>query len=137
MPIILRHQLLLLYNFCIAEVLEAQSRALNAEHSNLRDKLNVETIVQFLNSKFLLTPDEMYTLTDTSRPLGKRVDFIVEILPRKGSKWWEKFLQCLTESHTRPGLGAHKELAELLNHQLNQQLKYEVSSYTLSLAQHL
>ena len=85
-------------------------------------------MIQFLNSESLLTSDEAYRLTDTSLPLGKKVDFLIGILPRKGSDWWDKFLRCLDESSTRPGLGVHKELANRLRAQLNRQLKkYEVS----------
>ena len=106
----------------------AQRNALNAEHSNIRSSLNVESMVQFLNSESLLTPDETYKLTDTSQPLGKKIDFLVSILPRKGSDWWDKLLCCLDESSTRPGLGVHKELANRLRDQLKRQLKkYEVS----------
>ena len=110
-----------------AGLLAAQRDALNAEHSNIRSSFNVETMVQFLNSESLLTSDEAYRLTDTSLPLGKKVDFLIGILPRKGSDWWDKFLRCLDKSSTRPGLGAHKELANRLRAQMNQQLKkYEV-----------
>ena len=85
-------------------------------------------MVQFLNSKSLLTSDESYWLMDTSRPWGKRVDFLVEILPRKESNWWDKFLWCLDESSTRPGLAVHKQLANQLRDQLNQKMrKYEVN----------
>ena len=85
-------------------------------------------MVYFLNSKSLLTPDESYRLMDKSQPYGTRIDFLVEILPRKESDWWEKFLQCLDESSAKSGLGVHKELANLLKNQFNHQLKkYEVS----------
>ena len=85
-------------------------------------------MVQFLNSKSLLTSDETYRLADTSQPLGKKVDFLVGILPRKESDWWDKFLHCLDESSARPGLGVHKEIADRLRDQLNRQVKkYEVS----------
>ena len=82
----------------------------------------------FLNSKSLLTSDENYRITDKNQPYGTRIDFLVEILPRKESDWWDKFLQCLVESSARPGLGVHKELANLLKDQFDHQLKqYEVS----------
>ena len=88
-------------------------------------------MVQFLNSKSLLTSDESYWLMDTNRPWGKRVDFLVEILPRKERNWWDKFLWCLDESSARPGLAVHKELANQLRDQLNQQtIKYEVNTIT-------
>ena len=85
----------------------------------------------FLNSKSLLTTDETYRLMDKSQPYGTRIDFLVEILPRKESDWWDKFLQCLNESSDRPGLGVHKELVKLLKNQFDHQLrKYEVRIYT-------
>ena len=111
-------------------LLAAQRSALNAEHSNIRGSLNVESMVQFLNSESLLTSDETYKLMNTSQPLGEKVDFLVCILPRKGSGWWDKFLHCLDESSTRPGLGVHKELANQLRDQLKRQKKtHEVSMY--------
>lgn len=109
-------------------LLTAQADALNAEHSSIRDSLNIDEILSFLNAKSLLTPDEQYRLRDTNQPWGKRIDFLIEILPRKKSDWWNGFLHCLDKSSSRPGLEVHKELADQLRGQFNQRSQnYEVS----------
>jgi len=100
----------------------SQRYAINAQHWNIRRRLNLVEILPFMNQSGMLTDDELYRLQDTNRTTGERIDFLIRILPSKGENWWSKFLQCLTESSTHPGLSAHRELANLLVQVLNEQL---------------
>ena len=107
-----------------------QRNALNAENGNIQNSLNLDEIVRRLKSYSLLTSDELYRLMNSDQPTGKRIDYLIEILPRKND-WWEILLQCLDGSSTEPGLGAHKTLANQLRERLTQQLSiknYEVST---------
>jgi len=103
-----------------------------ALHTQLRANLSPDSITPYLNQQDLLTDDGLKKLCSVS--LTRLQNLIVQLLPSKGRNWWNKFLLCLEESATEPGLPAHKELAFLLTNELALQCAYQkVSVYILIL----
>ena len=84
-----------------------------------------------MNQQYMLTDDELYRLQNTNHTRGERIDLLIQILPNKGDSWWGKFLWCLTESSTHPGLSVHEELANLLAEELHKQQTNNKVSYQL------
>ena len=106
---------------CRSKMETVQKCALIEQHWNIRSRLNIEEILPFINQKCMLTDDELYRLEDTNRTRAERINLLIRIIPNKGDDWWNKFLWCLNESSTHPGLSAHKELVTLLVDELHKQ----------------
>ena len=84
---------------------------------DLKNKLTPDTIVAHLQSDNLLTEIEVYKLTgDLSKSRPEKVQIIINILPTKGSGWWDKFIDSLRKT---AGGTAHEELANILEQQLD------------------
>jgi len=97
-----------------------QKRFIQEQHRSIRNRLDPDAITPYLRQQGLLTDDESDELLGSSLTRSGKIDLIVKSLPSKGKGWWNKFLQCLRESATKPGLPAHQELAELLENELVQ-----------------
>jgi len=104
-----------------------QEETLNKCHDLLRKKLNVNAIISLLNGKNLLTPGDRHFLTEGHRSKEEKVDFIIDILPSKGTGWWNKFILSLKESTAGT---AHDYVASLLEHHLKRKVYDETGQYT-------
>ena len=90
-------------------------KALHQSSVELHDKLNPDAIIPYLFHDNILTDDEEYSLTDSSRSWKQKINTIIGMLPTKGSGWWDKFIKNLRS--TTAGT-AHDELADELEQQL-------------------
>jgi len=100
-----------------------QEETLNKCHELLRKKLNVNAIVSLLNEKDLLTPGDRHLLTEEHRSKEAKVDYIIDILPSKGTGWWNKFILSLKESTSGT---AHDYLASTLEHHYRRKI-YDIA----------
>ena len=92
-----------------------QENALRACHKALRNQLNVMEIYPCLNSRNLLTKEEGHYLCNDGNSIGKKIDYVIDILPRKQRGWWDELICCLGESTAGT---AHEYLASKLANQL-------------------
>ena len=90
-------------------------KALHQCSVELHSKLNPDTIVPFLLCDNLLTDNEENVLTDSSKYRKEKINFVISMLPTKGSGWWEKFIKALRSTTTGT---AHNEVADKLEQQL-------------------
>ena len=105
--------------------------ALRKSSVELQSKLNINnTIISHLQQENLLTDDEIDTLTNSNKCRGDKVQYLISILPTKGSNWWGKFVKILR--NTTAGT-AHNEVADKLEQELdNLEIgKYHIAGYSL------
>ena len=76
----------------------------------LYHSLDITVICPLLMEKKLLTPDESEVLESTLSYADK-IEHLLNMLPRKGNQWWDKFINCLEE--TSDGTGHRKIVREL------------------------
>jgi len=98
---------------------------MSTQHTKIRARLNPDSITPYLNQQDLLTDDELEKLCCETLTRLQKIDLIVQVLPSKRRDWWNKFLLCLEESATEPGLPSHHELVTLLTNELAQQNAYQ------------
>ena len=98
---------------------ELQEKTLLSCHEVLNKKLDVKEIYSQMNQKNLLTTEDRHVLQDANRSQETKVNYIIEILPRKQSGWWGKFITCLKASTSGT---AHEYLASILMSQLRQKM---------------
>ena len=90
-------------------------KALHQCSVELHSKLNPDSIVPYLQRDNLLTDNEENILMDSSKYRKEKINFIVSMLPTKGSGWCEKFIKALRSTTTGT---AHNEVADKLEQQL-------------------
>lgn len=101
-----------------------QRKTLKSCHDILAKKLDVSEVYPLMNQKDLLADeDKHFLLVDTGKSTIAKVNYIIEMLPRK-EEWWDKFIDCLRESTSGT---AHKLLASTLTSRLKR-LIYEYYS---------
>ena len=100
---------------------DLQEETLSNCHVALRKKLDVHEVISRLDEKNLLTSEDRHFLLQDSgtRFRENKVDYIVDMLPRKGKGWWEKFITSLHESTSGT---AHEYLASTLTSQLKRKI---------------
>ena len=97
-----------------------QAETLSSCHVSLRNKLDIDEVVSRMDEKTLLTADDRhFLLLDMTRSREQKVAYIINMLPRKGEGWWNKFIASLSESTLAT---AHKYLASMLNSQLRRKI---------------
>ena len=99
--------------------MDAYERALKKCHPQLRN-MNADGIIPHLNSKGLLATNEFNKLQTMATDYNKN-DEILRILPTKGKGWWDKFLECLSE--TADDNPQHDDLIKDLKGALKEQQK--------------
>ena len=82
-------------------------------HRLFRKLLHIEEIVPCLGRYSLLTSDDRDVLLHPHWTPRMKIDHILNILPRKGRKWFEIFITALTESAEGTG-SAHEDLVRAL-----------------------
>ena len=93
--------------------MDKDTGALLACHVILNNLLDVNTILPYMNRYQLLTRDENEKLTNPYTTTSDKVNYLVEILPRKGNGWLDKFILCLDDSTEGTG---HSKIIEELKH---------------------
>ena len=88
-------------------------RALNKCHVILANSLDVQTILPHMIARLLLTSNEIDTLINPYVTNFHKVNYLVQILPRKGNGWLDTFIDCLES--TSEGTGHSKIAQELKN----------------------
>ena len=89
-----------------------QEKILQKYHVELLRQLNVELLLPYLNQHGLLTRDEHEDLINPLHTSAIRVSKLLVWLPRKGSRFLYRFVQCLDQSTEE--CPPHKELGDLL-----------------------
>ena len=92
-----------------------QEKALCYCQAIMRDKINFTELIPRLLKQDLLTKDERDRLNLPSISPADRVDYMIDVLPRKSSGWWGRFIDSLEKSSNGT---AHHELAEYLETEL-------------------
>ena len=82
------------------------------------DKLNVSAILPHLISRHLLTEDEKEMLTKFTSTNSDKVQYLLDIIPRKEKGWFELFIECLRESSNGTG---HRDLVKELETKFQEQ----------------
>ena len=82
------------------------------------DKLNVSAILPHLISRHLLTDNEKELLTQFTRTNSEKVQYLLDIIPRKEKGWFELFIECLRESSNGTG---HRDLVKELETKFQEQ----------------
>ena len=98
---------------------DLQEKTLISCHEVLEKKLDVKEIYSQMNQRNLLTSEDRHVLQDTSKSPETKIGHIVEMLPRKESGWWIKFIDCLKASTSGT---AHEYLASALTNQLKRKM---------------
>ena len=93
-----------------------QEKALCCCQAIMRDKMNFIELIPRLCEQDLLTKDEKDRLKSLSMSTAERVDHVIDILPRKSSGWWDRFIDSLEKSSSGT---AHRELAVYLERELS------------------
>lgn len=107
-----------------------KKHALQSQYLSVKDMLDIDAIVPYMCTKHMLDHHEIEDLISIQFTRGKKIDLLIQILMNK-SDWWDDWLWCLNESSTNNALTTHKTLAELLECELEQQLKdYKVHNYS-------
>ena len=96
-------------------------RVLRNYHVKLKKKLNVTILRPYLNEYHLITADFHEELTLQATHAAK-VDRLVAELPRSGTDFLERFIQCLRESVEETGT-YHGEIANALEELKLQELE--------------
>ena len=91
--------------------MDKDTRALLDCHVILTNSLDVNTILPHMNKYNLLTRPENEKLTNPYNTTSDKVNYLVEILPRKGNGWLDKLICCLKDS--TEGTGHSKIIEEL------------------------
>ena len=87
--------------------------AFNKCHVILTESLNVQCIFPHLCANDLLTQDEKETLIVRCLTTHEKINKLMEILPRKGNGWLDKFILCLQS--TSEGTD-HSNIVQKLRH---------------------
>ena len=82
---------------------------------DLHDSVNTDSLSPYLLQYNLISPDEHHNLTNQLYPPGKRADFLLSYLRRKGIGVLQKFLKCLYLADDHLG---HKDIADKLKEQM-------------------
>lgn len=64
----------------------------------LCERMNLDTLLPYLRQEQLVTTDEYETLTNPAITAKQRRAKLLGYLPRKGSRYYEKFSKCLVWS---------------------------------------
>ena len=88
-------------------------QVLFACHKMFRKFLDIEEIVPCLGKHDLLTAEDRDVLLHLNCTRYKKIDHLLNILPRKGREWFEIFIIALTESTEGTG-SAHTDLIRAL-----------------------
>ena len=98
-------------------------RVLQKCHFKLRNELDVPSLLPYLNKYRLITADfhEELTLQATH---AEKVDKLVAQLPRNGTDFLERLIQCLRESVEDEPATAHGQLAYALEEELKLQITH-------------
>jgi len=83
-------------------------RVLQEHHSDLRQCLSLRELIPMLRKHELLTKEEWEEISCKQLTHQKRIDYLVQLLPRKGEHAYEKFITCLESEKEHP---SHMELA--------------------------
>ena len=103
-----------------SDVESLQAQTLFSCHEVLNKKLDVKEIYSQMNQKNLLTQFRRPACPSRRKQISRtKVNHIIEILPRKESGWWVKFITCLKASTSGT---AHENLASILTRQLTQKM---------------
>lgn len=103
------------------------AKLLKVHHSDLRQSLNIQELIPPLRKEGLLTGEEWEELSK-QQTIPQKIDYLIQILPRKGEQACPKFIGCLESENEHP---THKELAAKLKKtrsQLMQQRTYSAST---------
>ena len=95
--------------------MDVYQNALNQCSVDLHSKLDPEIIQPYLLHQNMLTNVEMAMLTNVMVTRYKKINDLMDLLPRKGSDWWKKFIKSLRSSTAGT---AHQELADALEKKL-------------------
>ena len=85
------------------------AKVLQENHSDLRKYLSLKELIPLLRKLELLTAEEWDEISLRQQTQQQKVDYLVQLLPRKGEHAYEKFLTCLELEKEHSG---HVELAE-------------------------
>ncbi|XP_065907540.1 uncharacterized protein [Dysidea avara] len=83
-------------------------RVLQEHHSDLRQCLSLQELIPLLRKHELLTKEEWEEIS-CKQTHQKKIDHLVQLLPRKGEHAYEKFVTCLESEKEHP---SHLELAD-------------------------
>ena len=85
------------------------AKVLQENHSDLRKYLSLQELIPLLRKLELLTEEEWDEISHKQLTRQQKIDYLVQLLPRKGEHAYEKFVTCLEleKEHS-----AHMELAE-------------------------
>lgn len=78
-------------------------------HDMFRQLLDIPEIIPHLAKYDLLTDNDKDKLTNQQTSRSTKIDYVMQILPRKGSGWFEKLINALRESSRGTG-SAHIDL---------------------------
>ena len=92
-----------------------QEKALCSCHIKMKEKINLTELIPFLREQDLLTKDEKYCLQSKPWSPAERVDYLIDILPKKSYGWWDRLIDSLEKSSSGT---AHHELAGYLEREL-------------------
>lgn len=101
-------------NYCFTGILgpSDQEKILRKHHVELLRQLNFESLLPYLNQHGLLTIDEHEDLVNPLHTSATRINKLLIWLPRKGSRFLYRFVECLQQSAEE--CPPHKELRDLL-----------------------
>ena len=101
-------------NYCFTGILHPsdQEKILRKYHVELLRQLNFDLLLPYLNQHGLLTRDEHEDLINPLHTSATRINKLLIWLPRKGSRFLYRFVECLQQSAEE--CPPHKELGDLL-----------------------
>jgi len=87
-------------------------RALQRCSVTLHNSLDIEVIYPYLVTHGLTTQNDQEKLTHPNSTNLEKINYLTQMLPKKGSDWLDKFIKCLEESSKEAP--AHDEIAQEL-----------------------
>ena len=110
-----------------------QEKILRKHHVELLRQLNFDLLLPYLNQHGLLTGDDHEDLVNPLHTSATRINKLLILLPRKGSRFLYRFVECLQQSAEE--CPPHKELRDLLQGMIRSTVHRQASrgqyNYTL------
>ena len=82
-----------------------QRLALEECNVSFINKLDVTSILPYLIARHLLTEDDKQVLMLPTRTQVEKTQYLLDVMPRKATGWFEQFIECLRESTDGTGHG--------------------------------
>lgn len=90
---------------------------LSKSHSSIRQYVDLDSLVPYLNEEGLLSKDDLSFLNNKLYQQSNRIDYLICSLPSKGNDAESRFMKCLENAKDHSG---HEDLLKILQHNISE-----------------